>query len=212
MTTDPTPDAIHTWFGLSYANYLVLPRTLLQSMPDAWQERLVELLDQYEDAFHDVEQAEAYDVTPGRVVAAEELSKRQRLWAGVTEEDGVLYDRDGDELHPYSRVVVPEPDPVPHYNRGRTRVEPRTRLGVPPIVVDDFDPRAILTRDNPFSWSIKLFYGIGWEGPYVVWGWTPKHAGERAVRRARALLARPRKSDPIVVRPGPASANARKDS
>jgi hypothetical protein len=35
---------IHTWFGLSYANYLVLPRTVLQSMPQDWQERFVALL------------------------------------------------------------------------------------------------------------------------------------------------------------------------
>jgi len=34
-TADPRPPCdIHTWFGLTYANYLVLPRTLLQSMPE----------------------------------------------------------------------------------------------------------------------------------------------------------------------------------
>lgn len=127
MTTEhPTfaAETIHTWFGLSYANYLVLPRTLLQSMPDAWQQRLVALLEEFEGAFAHVEQSEAYDVTPGRVVVAEDLDDRQRLWTGVTEEATVLYDRNGDELHPHARVVVPEPDPVPHYNRGRTHIEP----------------------------------------------------------------------------------------
>ncbi|WP_030186594.1 hypothetical protein, partial [Streptomyces capuensis] len=43
-------DAIHKHFGLSYANYLVLPRTLLQSMPDAWQNAFVKLLDEMDDA------------------------------------------------------------------------------------------------------------------------------------------------------------------
>lgn len=38
------PDAIHNWFGLTYANYLTLPRSVLQSMPGEWQERLVQLL------------------------------------------------------------------------------------------------------------------------------------------------------------------------
>ena len=39
-------DAIHQAFGLSYANYLVIPRTVLQSMPDEWQEAFVALLEQ----------------------------------------------------------------------------------------------------------------------------------------------------------------------
>lgn len=42
-------EAIHTYFGLSYANYLVLPRTVLQSMPDEWQGRFVKLLNEIPD-------------------------------------------------------------------------------------------------------------------------------------------------------------------
>jgi len=37
-------ESIHNFFGLSYANYLVLPRSVLQSMPDDWQEEFVRLL------------------------------------------------------------------------------------------------------------------------------------------------------------------------
>ena len=37
-------EPIHGYFGLSYANYLVLPRSVLQSMPIDWQEKFVELL------------------------------------------------------------------------------------------------------------------------------------------------------------------------
>ena len=36
---------IHWYFGLSYANYLVLPRSVLQSMPIKWQEDFVKLLE-----------------------------------------------------------------------------------------------------------------------------------------------------------------------
>ena len=36
-----TEEDIHTWFGLSYAQYLTIPRTVLQSMPMEWQERFV---------------------------------------------------------------------------------------------------------------------------------------------------------------------------
>jgi len=37
---------IHGYFGLSYANYLVLPRSVLQSMPNEWQKEFVKLLEQ----------------------------------------------------------------------------------------------------------------------------------------------------------------------
>jgi phosphoenolpyruvate carboxylase len=41
---------IHHWFGLTYSNYLVLPRAVLQSMPEEWQERFVAMLDELEEA------------------------------------------------------------------------------------------------------------------------------------------------------------------
>jgi hypothetical protein len=44
-------EPIHEWFELSYANYLVLPRSLLQSMPVEWQERMVSLLNEMDRAF-----------------------------------------------------------------------------------------------------------------------------------------------------------------
>lgn len=39
-------EPIHAAFGLSYANYLVIPRTVLQSMPVEWQREFVRLVDQ----------------------------------------------------------------------------------------------------------------------------------------------------------------------
>ena len=39
-------DYIHTYFGLSYASYLVLPRSILQSMPSKWQKDFVKLLNE----------------------------------------------------------------------------------------------------------------------------------------------------------------------
>lgn len=43
---------VHAWFGLTYANYLVMPRSLLQSMPHEWQAQLVALLWQWESMLH----------------------------------------------------------------------------------------------------------------------------------------------------------------
>lgn len=47
----PTQEPIHTWFNLTYSSYLVLPRSLLQSMPLGWQQRFVRLLQQMEECF-----------------------------------------------------------------------------------------------------------------------------------------------------------------
>jgi hypothetical protein len=37
-------DALHAWFELSYAHYLTIPRSILQSMPIEWQERFAACL------------------------------------------------------------------------------------------------------------------------------------------------------------------------
>lgn len=44
-------DYIHCWFGLSYSNYLVLPRSVLQSMPEEWQKKFIECLDQLSNLY-----------------------------------------------------------------------------------------------------------------------------------------------------------------
>lgn len=42
-------DAIHHWFDLSYAQYLTIPRSALQSMPDEWQSEFVALLEELDE-------------------------------------------------------------------------------------------------------------------------------------------------------------------
>ena len=53
---------IHTWFGLSYANFLVLHRSILQSMPDEWQRRFVACLQELDEAASDLTLPEGYRV------------------------------------------------------------------------------------------------------------------------------------------------------
>lgn len=36
------------WFGLSRASFLILPRALMHEMPDDWQARMAELLDEWD--------------------------------------------------------------------------------------------------------------------------------------------------------------------
>jgi hypothetical protein len=84
------PESIHMWFNLTYANYLVLNRSVLQSMPDEWQSRFVACLEELLDTVHrsdvDFEFPSSYAVMPRG-------------------DDGRFFK-----------------DPVPHYNRGRTRI------------------------------------------------------------------------------------------
>jgi hypothetical protein len=45
------PEAIHGYFELSYAQYLTVPRTALQSMPEEWQTRFVACLRELDESF-----------------------------------------------------------------------------------------------------------------------------------------------------------------
>lgn len=42
---------IHEFFGLTYANYIAIPRSILQSMPEKWQHKFVELLEELDETF-----------------------------------------------------------------------------------------------------------------------------------------------------------------
>lgn len=39
------------WFGLSYASFLVLPRVLMHEMSEEWQNKMVKLLEEYDESF-----------------------------------------------------------------------------------------------------------------------------------------------------------------
>lgn len=134
--TDIPTERIHGWFGLTYSNYLVLPRTLLQSMPDSWQDQFVTLLEELDDAYAHIEHATyhvqagtwAYpdDIDPDELKA---LGYRRPVAPDGVDEDAdlpdVWYGPDGEEHDGHmASVFVPGKDPVPHYNRGRTRVAP----------------------------------------------------------------------------------------
>lgn len=143
-TTHPTPPdnrldgAVHEWFELSYSNYLVLPRTLMQSMPEQWQERMVACLREIEQVYRATPQADGYEVRAGSWTYINELDDDGLRRAGVTwteapdPEDSDAddpwmvrtYNWRGREVEPEEYVFVPGHDPVPHYNRGRTYLPP----------------------------------------------------------------------------------------
>jgi hypothetical protein len=45
-THSDSSEPVHSWFELSYSNYLCLPRSVLQSMPEEWQRRFVACLEE----------------------------------------------------------------------------------------------------------------------------------------------------------------------
>ena len=151
MTIRPTNGPIHDWFGLSYSNYLVLHRTFLQSMPLEFQQRMAACLEELSAAFEHIEQPEDFTVQAATEHEVADLDLAQLKQTGITEDwfrgetppkglspedlaeweakhenpEGPVYYRDGEELDPHSRVLVPAADPVPHYNRGRTYIAPQ---------------------------------------------------------------------------------------
>lgn len=46
MSTEP----VHEWFELTYSSYLVLQRSIMQSMPVQWQTKMVALLEEAREA------------------------------------------------------------------------------------------------------------------------------------------------------------------
>lgn len=153
--THPTDGPVHTWFGLSYSNYQVLHRTLMQSMPIEWQTRMVACLEELAAAFQHIKQPDRYQVQAAtehivNEMTADELAMADieadwylgekppenlseadfNEWRAKHEQEEPCYYRDGDELDPHQLVLLPATDPVPPYNRGRTYIEPRTAAGV----------------------------------------------------------------------------------
>lgn len=129
---------IHDYFGLSYANYLVLNRTVLQSMPEQWQKDFVQMLAElnkevgYAMALHPSIMVRILKREPERLY--DEWDKCESC-KGTGEDDsefgidGVCAECDGAGKVEVESDRFEEPedvgymeDPVPHYSRGRTRI------------------------------------------------------------------------------------------
>lgn len=122
-------EAVDCLFGLSYADYFVAPRTVLQSMPPVWQQAFARLVEEYERAAHAVPIPTTFYVRAAREVEIWELSEAERVRCldgrvSVEGEDSdePVYYLDGREVDAYLRVLLPDANPIPNYNRGRTRL------------------------------------------------------------------------------------------
>jgi hypothetical protein len=123
---DRTAGPVHGWFGLTYANFLVIHRAMLQSMPLEWQRRLVDLLEDLYAAYADLKIPD-FEVTTVEDCYVGELSESQMEILGISKgygdeedayEEDTYTDRTGRELTAHHHVGVPVPDPIPHYKRA----------------------------------------------------------------------------------------------
>mgnify|MGYP006921281854 CR=1 FL=1 len=143
MATD-----IDTWFSLSYSNYLVLQRSILQSMPLEWQHRFTAIMDEMNDAMGPEMQAmmpsnyfvavlareqelvyEDCDECEGSGIAVIEERwglfnlRRHRIKIDCPECEGSGKDYDSGYRRETPEEVGFVDDPVPHYSRTRTRID-----------------------------------------------------------------------------------------
>lgn len=44
-------ETIHYWFELSYAQYLTVPRSVMEAMPEEWQKKMVKLLNELDETY-----------------------------------------------------------------------------------------------------------------------------------------------------------------
>lgn len=131
---------VHTWFSLTYSNYLVLHRSLLQSMPMDWQRRFVTAVEQLQAAYAHLEMDDSYEV---KVLARHTEYTLQYFECDNCDGNGTLQGENWDhefdcpECKGEGQVEDPEgyryetpeevgfkSDSIPHYNRGRTVVHP----------------------------------------------------------------------------------------
>jgi hypothetical protein len=96
-------EAVHMYFELSYCNYLVIPRSILQSMPDDWQKKFIELVEECDyrtDWRNNLGMVKSYAVKPIMI-----------------EYTGEIDDYDGREIEKEIEV----PDKYMEYERGRRK-------------------------------------------------------------------------------------------
>lgn len=65
-------DKLWNWFGGSRSSFLVIPRSFMQEMPDEWQLKMSDLLDEYDSTIDqsklEIDETRVQAVSGGRLV------------------------------------------------------------------------------------------------------------------------------------------------
>lgn len=89
------------------AEYVVLPRSLLATMPVTWQQQLADILDELHDATREASWPAAYRVTALRRVRLTDLQETELRRIGVQAD----YDDDGQLVYRHARSSQPITSP-----------------------------------------------------------------------------------------------------
>ncbi len=102
---------IHTWFNLTYAQYLTIPRSVLQSMPLEWQQRFVKCLEELDDTID-------WYPKEGRYFCELRKYDEHLVGGGDVIDDG----EDLGELEWCRNCYTVLDDPLQDYQRGRRQI------------------------------------------------------------------------------------------
>jgi len=83
---------IHTWFGLTYSNYLVLDEARTGNLPASWQLDMTRMLDQLDRAFPGIKGDARYLALGGREWDFSDLSDAEMTRFGVTNNLDFIHD------------------------------------------------------------------------------------------------------------------------
>lgn len=89
-TTLEICDHVHQYFGLSYAQYLVLPRTVLQSLPKELQLKFITLMEEIDETIDWMPENGTYRV---QLMTTKENSKFETVWDKVIPDPNADYQR-----------------------------------------------------------------------------------------------------------------------
>lgn len=111
-------EPVHNWFGLTYSSYLVLQRTLLQSMPTDWQQRFISLIKELEFATEGLE-------IPGTFTVNAKDEKGKFIYDDPSKGGSILLGRFVDDWENKVEIFIPAEkiDDLRDYERGRRQVK-----------------------------------------------------------------------------------------
>lgn len=130
-THSSNEDPIHSLFGLSKAHYYVVPRTVLQSMPESWQQRFVRCIEELDqsmqwydhlprDAKYEVRLVERESMEKLPPGAMKQVDAQLKSWP-------VAYEPSWDEDFEGDRLKI-HGDPLKEYHRGARRILPQNQI------------------------------------------------------------------------------------
>lgn len=173
---------VHSYFELSYASYLVLPRSVLQSMPILWQKKFIASLEELDQTMGWREQlpdAGTYRVTLEDISEEPRPKSKKSKVAQLLELQEQLLPTiyqlaDDEDLMIASRV---HRDPFLAYERGRRKIEPRNSSLFKKLLKNEEEEEKTTSKKNTAIVPTKTPQVVcaDLETAHAKWPWDSKH-------------------------------------